>query len=196
MGFTVGCGCCGGVQRRTVMGGIAAAAVAGLAPRAWAQGGDPTTMPPQIGDLLVLSADDSDTPLTPDALAMDGQPVRAWPVDPATMTRRDGTLYNLLMVSRWQPDQLSDDAKPNAADGVVALTAVCTHSACDVSEWVPDLQLMECPCHFSRFDPKANGAVVQGPAFRKLPAIGLAVADGKVVIATAFDSKVGGDSME
>lgn len=152
-------------------------------------------MPPQVGDLIVLTSDDS-TPLTPEALAIGDRPARAWPVDPATMTARDGTLYNLLMVSRWEPDSLTEDALANAAEGVVAQTAICTHSACDVSEWAEAEELMECPCHFSRFDPRANGAVVQGPATRRLPALKLEVTGGNIVVASVFDSRVGGDVAE
>lgn len=47
-------------------------------------------------------------------------------------------------------------------DGQVrALGLVCTHLGCLVA-WHPDVGLMICPCHGSRFD--AGGQVVQGPA--------------------------------
>lgn len=188
-----GCVCrCANVNRRTLVGGIAAVALAGTVGRVNAQD-DPTTMPPQLGDFLAFTTDDSITPLTAEAIELGFRPQRAWPVDPETMTPRNGTLYNLLMVSRWDPDTLTEEAKLNAADGVVALTAICTHAACDVSDWVEDAEVMECPCHFSQFDPRANGAVIMGPATRRLPALKLGLSDGKIVVASSFDSRVGGD---
>ena len=56
-------------------------------------------------------------------------------------------------------------------------------------------KLIACDCHGSRFDPVKNGEVAHGPAVRKLPQLGLAVKDGKIVVAAAFDSKIGGDMM-
>jgi rieske iron-sulfur protein len=182
------------MDRRKVVGGLAATTLIGPFAVARAQD-DPAVMPPQVGDYIALTSSDS-TPLTPDALTVAAAPRRAWPLDPATMTPRSGTVYNLLMVSRWAPDALTEDAAANAADGVVALTAICTHAACDISDWAEDVQAMECPCHFSRFDPRANGAVVQGPAARRLPALKLELDGGNIVIAAPWDSRVGGDMEE
>jgi ubiquinol-cytochrome c reductase iron-sulfur subunit/rieske iron-sulfur protein len=177
-----------------VVAGLTATASAGMSAGVLAQD-DPGSMPPQVGDYLVLTSDQP-TPLTADILALGGRPTRAWAADPATMTPRDGSFLNLIMVSRWSPDELAPEAAEYAAEGVVAVTAVCTHQACDVSDWVEDVKLMECPCHFSRFDPRAIGAVVEGPATRRLPALKLAVEDDRIVIAAAFDSRVGGDVSE
>jgi ubiquinol-cytochrome c reductase iron-sulfur subunit/rieske iron-sulfur protein len=160
------------------------------APRAQ---GDPATMPPQPGDYFVHATSGDTTPLTPESIELDARPIRAWPVDPATGTVRDGTLYNLVMLSRWDPGELGPDGQANAAEGVVCQTVICTHASCDIGEWVEDLKIVECGCHFSRFDPKRNGAVVQGPATRKLPALALAMADGKFVVKAPFDGRVGGD---
>lgn len=183
------------VDRRSVIGGLAGATVLGTAPSVLAQD-DAKTMPPQPGDFLVFTSADSFTPITPADLEVGARPVRAWPADPVSQAPRDGTLYNLLVISRWDPVDLGPDALGNAADGVVAQTAICTHTACEVADWVDDIRVMECPCHFSRFDPKNNGAVVQGPATRRLPTLPLAVADGKVVVAQIFDSRVGADVNE
>jgi nitrite reductase/ring-hydroxylating ferredoxin subunit len=49
--------------------------------------------------------------------------------------------------------------------GIAALSLVCTHLGCIVSE-VPDTGFL-CPCHGSRFD--LQGHVVGGPAPRSLP---------------------------
>jgi Rieske Fe-S protein len=49
-------------------------------------------------------------------------------------------------------------------DACIALTATCTHEACEVSEFAD--QTFHCPCHGSRFT--TSGAVVNGPADRPL----------------------------
>ena len=155
---------------------------------------DLTTMPPQPGDLLVRARGaDKTTPLVPADLELRGRPIQVWPADPATGVPRNGTLYNLIMVSRWDPGEIGTAAQERHADGIVAQTVICTHSACEVVDWVDDLKLVECPCHFSRYDPRNNGAVVQGPSHRKLPALALAIKDGKIVVDRPFDGRVGGD---
>jgi ubiquinol-cytochrome c reductase iron-sulfur subunit/rieske iron-sulfur protein len=158
--------------------------------------GDVRTTPPQPGDVLVLTTSDGFVPIKPEDLEVGGRPLRAWPAEPGSQTLRDGTLYNLLVVSRWDTADLGPDGARDAADGVVAQTAICTHTACEVADWVEEFRVMECPCHFSRFDPKNNGAVVQGPATRRLPALPLTMADGVVVVAQVFDSRVGADVNE
>jgi rieske iron-sulfur protein len=182
---------CACLNRRVVLGGIAGSAIVGVS-GARAQG-DPATLSPQIGDYFVRATGEDKSPITPESIEIGAAPFSAWPVDAATDTVRDGTLYNLVNLSRWEPTDLTADAQAFAADGVVCQTVICTHASCEVSDWIADARVIECPCHFSRFDPKANGAVTQGPAFRKLPALQLALADGRVVVNSAFDGRVGGD---
>ena len=67
-------------------------------------------------------------------------------------------------------------ARPGAQQ-VVCFSAVCTHAGCVVA---PAGQTLNCPCHGSRFDA-LTGKVVNGPATRPLPKIGVAVRDGEVV---------------
>jgi cytochrome b6-f complex iron-sulfur subunit len=50
------------------------------------------------------------------------------------------------------------------AEGVYAISAVCTHLGCVVK---PTAEGFECPCHGSRF--ARNGGVTKGPAPRALP---------------------------
>jgi cytochrome b6-f complex iron-sulfur subunit len=50
--------------------------------------------------------------------------------------------------------------------GFRALSAVCTHLGC-ITKWDPNLNLIACPCHGSRFS--RNGTVERGPAPRPLP---------------------------
>jgi cytochrome b6-f complex iron-sulfur subunit len=51
-------------------------------------------------------------------------------------------------------------------NGFFAESAVCTHLGC-ITQWHPEANLIECPCHGSRY--KRNGTVVHGPAPRALP---------------------------
>src|SRR5438132_13117764 len=49
------------------------------------------------------------------------------------------------------------------AQGVYAMTLICPHAGCDMSQdGVVTSTIIECDCHGSRFDP--NGAVILGPA--------------------------------
>lgn len=50
------------------------------------------------------------------------------------------------------------------AEGVHAISTVCTHLGCIVK---PNAEGFECPCHGSRF--AADGAVTKGPAPQPLP---------------------------
>jgi Rieske Fe-S protein len=50
------------------------------------------------------------------------------------------------------------------ADGVFAISRVCTHLGCLVKS---EADGFHCPCHGSRFSP--NGSVVKGPAPKALP---------------------------
>jgi cytochrome b6-f complex iron-sulfur subunit len=50
--------------------------------------------------------------------------------------------------------------------GFFALSAVCTHLGC-LTAWKPELGIIACPCHGSKFKP--DGTKIAGPAPRPLP---------------------------
>jgi cytochrome b6-f complex iron-sulfur subunit len=52
------------------------------------------------------------------------------------------------------------------AEGFFALSAVCTHLGC-LTAWKPDLGIIACPCHGSKFN--RDGTKITGPAPRPLP---------------------------
>ena len=112
-------------------------------------------------------------------------------MDPAVKTVRSGSRLNAILLVRLDSSRLSEATRALAAAGVVGYTAICTHSGCEVSDWLAENQILSCPCHDSLFDPKDNGKVVDGPAPRILPALPLKVVDGKLAVAGPFTSRVG-----
>jgi Rieske Fe-S protein len=149
-------------------------------------------MRPQPGDVLVkLGAAADPKPLAPGDLPLGGPQVLAWPMDPASKTVRDGSRLNKVLLLRLAPDGFDAATRARSADGIVAYSAICPHAGCDVSQWLAQAQRLECPCHFSQYDPKAGGKVVGGPTPRPLPALPLKSADGRLVVAKPFTSRVG-----
>lgn len=66
------------------------------------------------------------------------------------------------------------------AQGFYAVSAVCTHLGC-ITAWHPEHDLIECPCHGSKFKP--DGAKVEGPAPRPLPHFSITLtADGELLV--------------
>jgi len=64
------------------------------------------------------------------------------------------------------------------AEGVYAMSAVCTHLGCTVARTGEGFA---CPCHGSRFSP--SGDVLGGPAPRPLPQLEVTrAADGQLVV--------------
>jgi rieske iron-sulfur protein len=178
-----------GIARRTALWlGLSLVA----APRvAAAQDEEPARQRPQPGDLLVKVGADHSKPLTATDLALDGPQLIAWPVNPQDKTVRDGSRLNKVLLLRLDPAGFDDATKARAADGVVGYSAICPHAGCEVTKWLADVQRLECPCHFSQYDPKAGAAVVGGPAPRALPALPLKSADGRLVVAKPFTARAG-----
>jgi len=145
---------------------------------------------PKAGDLLVRVGDSTLAPLTPADIPVRGKQTMAWAMDPTDKTVRNGSRLNRVLLLRLDPEKLSPETKSRAADGVVAYTAICTHTGCEVTEWVPDEQLLVCPCHESRFEPKDAARVVDGPAPRMLPALPLKLTNGTLVVAKPFTGPV------
>jgi Rieske Fe-S protein len=146
---------------------------------------------PKEGDLLVKVGEASLEPLTPADIAVGAAQVLAWPMDPIDKAPRSGSRLNQLLLLRVDSDRLSPSTRLRAADGVVAYTAICTHNGCEVVEWSADEQLLSCPCHFARYDPRDGARVVDGPAPRALPALPLKIVGGKLVVAGPLSDRVG-----
>lgn len=144
--------------------------------------------------MFVKLTDPSMTPLTADELAVGAQQTIAWPFDPVEKVLRNGSRLNQVLLLKLDPSNLTAETRSRAANGVVAYTAICTHSGCEVDQWLSGEQLLYCPCHDSKFDPKDGAKVVDGPAHRVLAALALSVSDGKLIVAKPYTSRVGFES--
>jgi rieske iron-sulfur protein len=150
---------------------------------------------PHEGDLLVAVGANPPQPLKPDDLPVGEKQTFCWPMDPATNTVRDGSRLNKVLLLRLDPEGFDAETKEHAADGVVAYSAICVHTGCDVTGWDPSHQLLQCPCHYSTYDPKEAAKVVSGPAPRRLPALPLKTVDGRLVVAKPFTGRAGFQQM-
>jgi len=179
------------IDRRTVVkSGLGAGLAFGLTPVAAVAQEDPAAARPKAGDLLVRTDDAALTPLGPEHIPLGTAEVMAWALDPADKTVRRGSRLNRVVLVRLDEAKLSGDTKARAAAGVVAYAATCTHTGCEVSDWLADEGMLSCPCHFSKYDPGNGANVVDGPAPRPLPALPLKVVDGRLVVAAPFTARV------
>jgi Rieske Fe-S protein len=153
---------------------------------------DPKKARPEEGDRFVFFAGDHKGEIIKrEDLPLGGPQIMAYPVDPATDIVRNGSRLNQVLLIRFEMDQLSENAKANAAEGVLAYSAACTHQACPVSMWKKDEGTLYCACHGSQFDPRDAAEVVDGPAPRRLAMLPLKIEDGVLVAAGPFTGRVG-----
>lgn len=152
---------------------------------------DAARVRPQPGDLLVRADSTDLSPLTPQSLPPGGAPLLALPFDPAANLVRDGSRLNRILLLRLDAAILNAQTAQRAADGVVAYSAICPHTGCEVIEWHADTQILECPCHNSLYDPKAGAKVIAGPSPRGLAALPLRIADGNLAVVQSFIGKLG-----
>jgi rieske iron-sulfur protein len=187
--MTTRCPCAAGTTRRHAL--LGAGTILGLAiPPANAQS-DPARLRPQEGDLLVRADSTDLSPLRPGSLVRGAGQLLAVPFDPVAKLVRDGSRLNRILLLRLDPAVLNEQTAQRAADGVVAYSAICPHTGCEVVNWHEDTQLLECPCHNSQYDPKAGGRLVAGPSPRGLSALPLRLDGDDLVVAHPFIGKLG-----
>lgn len=150
----------------------------------------------QAGDQFVAyGSEDGGAALGVPDIPLHGDVVLAWPIDTVRHVVRNASRLNLVILMHFDPASLSEQETAHAVDGVVAFTAVCSHQACWVTDWLQSKQVLQCPCHQSEYDLRQGGKVVSGPAPRGLPGLPLKVADGKLVVAGPFTDRVGGQKL-
>ena len=177
------------ISRRTVFKmGLAT----GIAVPMSALGQSPNRLRPQPGDQLVFEeGPNQDALIRPELLELEKRPLSALARDPETQVLRDGSRLNRIMIMRIDPELMSARYQANVAEGVIAYSAVCTHTGCDVTNWDEGQLRMACPCHESQFDIYDGAKVVGGPAPRPLAMLPLEVVDGIVLVAGGFRGRVG-----
>jgi rieske iron-sulfur protein len=183
------------LRRGLLLAGVANAA-AGLLPKAGhADDEDPRRkVRPQVGDQFVrFEGDQEGAVIAAEDLHLGADPIIAWAMDPVTKLPRDGSRLNQVLLLRLDPSAMGPETLEHAADGIVAYSAICTHAQCTVAGWMPESQVLHCPCHQSEYDPRHNAEVVAGPAPRPLAALPLKIVDGKPRVAGGFIGKVGMD---
>jgi len=164
----------------------------GIAVPMSALGQAPNRLRPQPGDQLVFEEGaNQDELVRPELLDLEQRPLSALARDPETQVLRDGSRLNRVMITRIDPQKLTARYQANAAEGVIAYSAVCTHTGCDVINWDAGQLRMACPCHESQFDIYDGANVVGGPAPRPLAMLPLEVVDGVVIVAAGFRGRVG-----
>ena len=104
---------------------------------------------------------------------------------------RSGSRLNRIVLLRLNPAVLVERTRAQAAGAVVAYSAVCTHTGCEVKAFLPDEQVLFCDCHQSKFDPRDQARVTDGPAPRGLPALPLRIVEGRLVVAGPFTARPG-----
>jgi rieske iron-sulfur protein len=184
-----------GIERRALLCGCLAAGVSSLAVSARAEDEDDPERKarPKKGDLLVfLEGDHEGEVIKPADLPKGGPSIMAWPYDPQKKVPRDASRLNVVLLVRLDPAEIAETEAKYAADGILAFAATCTHQQCPVAEWLSELQLFQCPCHQSRYDPKHGAQVVGGPAPRPLPKLPLVLAGDSLQVAGPFIGRVGG----
>jgi Rieske Fe-S protein len=180
-----------GPPRRTL---LAAGLGLGLAP--WpapaAHADDPTSIPPQSGDQFAfLTGEKKGQVIKVGDLPLGGPQLQAYPIDPKSRVVRDASRLNLIVLIRLDTSSLSEETRAQAADGVVAYSAVCTHQGCPVNMWTSAKNALFCSCHGSIFDPRNAAQVLDGPAPRQLPSLGLKLEDDVPTVAAGFSGHVG-----
>jgi Rieske Fe-S protein len=176
-----------GYGRRDVLGLVLTPLLAGAA-----RADEAATMPPQPGDHFVhLAGPAKGEVVRADDLAPGGPQIQAYPAAPDGTVRNESRL-NLVILARFDPAVLAEATRARAADGIVAYSGVCTHQGCPVNQWSKAQDAFVCSCHGSVFDPSDGAEVLDGPAPRRLPSLGLKITDGALVVASGFSGRVGG----
>ena len=182
------------IDRRVLLKrAMGAALYAGL-PAAAAAAVDPRKLPPQIGDELAYPSWEHDERLiAPDEVVRNAAPILAYPRDPTTRVARERSRLNQILLVHFDHAELDEATRAQSADGIVAYSGVCTHTACGVSEWNDAAGHFVCPCHGSEFDPRKHATIIGGPATRPLPGLPIALDNGILTVSGPFTAKVGAD---
>lgn len=145
----------------------------------------------KAGDRLVVDDHEGKPVALRPADLKPGKPLLAFAFDPSTGAVRNESRLDKLVLLRLDDAELDAATKARAAGGVLALSAICTHQACEVKTWLAKEKALVCFCHASKFRPLEAGAVTSGPASRSLPTLPLKLEGGELVVAGPFSAPPG-----
>ena len=131
-----------------------------------------------------------------DALAegdLIGDPGSGSPLDLATFPVNTGAHLGIIGKSTQVNDNLLQVVRvgeAGTADDFRAYSRICTHLRCPVSPDLNEEGNIWCGCHGSNFSVQ-DGAVVHGPAARRLPELPVALNDqGQLIVAGEYNDPI------
>lgn len=164
----------------------------GLPLSATAASRKPEQMRPQVGDVLVHAfGPQAGRALQAGEIATNAAPIAAWPKDLSSGVVRDRSRLNMVLVLRLDEKGLSEQTAQHAHEGLIAYSAVCTHTGCTVEGWDGERKALICPCHGSEYLAARAASVQLGPAPKPLAMLPLGLEQEILVVRASFTRKVG-----
>jgi Rieske Fe-S protein len=149
---------------------------------------------PAAGDLLVFAfGPRAGEAIRSEDIPVGGPQVFANPMDATGSHVASESRLDQVMLVRLEEASMTPETSRLSVEGILAFSAVCTHTGCEVSDWKESSLRFKCPCHDSEFDPADNGRAVRGPARRRLAALPLRIQDGVLTVAGGFTGRVGAE---
>jgi ubiquinol-cytochrome c reductase iron-sulfur subunit len=104
-----------------------------------------------------------------------------------------GSADSQAVLLRVAPEQSARGPHPEwSPQGYIAYSKICTHAGCPVGLYQPESKELFCPCHQSVFDVLNGAKPVGGPATRPLPQLPLTIDDfGQIRAQGDFSTPVG-----
>lgn len=153
----------------------------------------PEKEPIAEGDILVYGkgSPKEGQPITVDDLKLGEQQLIAYPMNPSTKIIKGGEATNTVILLKLDPGKLDAQTAKLASDGIVAYSGVCKHLGCIVSNWDKAEQVLVCPCHVGKYDPKQSAKVTGGPPPGPIPQLPIKVEGGQILVAGKFSFEAG-----
>jgi ubiquinol-cytochrome c reductase iron-sulfur subunit len=143
-----------------------------------------------------IVVDVSGQPLRPEDLDI-GTLVSASPADLAKVQEEEGSqnarAKASIILVRMKPQEIRSQQGENwDYQGILAFSKICTHVGCPIALYQQRTHHLLCPCHQSTFDLADSGAVVFGPAARRMPQLPITVdSEGYLIAQSDFQEPVG-----
>lgn len=123
--------------------------------------------------------------------------VSALPIDIMEIQHEEGNLNArgkaAIILVRMDPSEIrAQQGEGWDYQGILAYSKICTHVGCPIALYEHRTHHLLCPCHQSTFDLADAGAVVFGPAARRMPQLPIGVdEEGFLVARSDFQEPVG-----